>query len=56
MVTDLQGVLKDNEFYLTDPVILCKDVMRFGHTNLGEKFMMKCIDSTRAYMKEKNWC
>lgn len=55
MVTDLQGVRSGDTFYLTDPVILCKDILRFGHTNLGEKFMQKCIDSTRAYKNEKGW-
>jgi hypothetical protein len=55
MVTDLQGVRKGNDFYLTDPVILCKDILRFGNTNLGEKFMEKCIQSTRAYMTENGW-
>jgi len=52
MVTDLQGDNKGNQFHLTDPVILCKDILRFGNTNLGEKFMEKCIDSTRELMKE----
>jgi len=56
MVTDLQGIRKGNEFYLTDPVILCKDVLRFGHTNLGEKFMKKCCDATRSVMAENGWC
>jgi hypothetical protein len=55
MITDLQGVRWGNTFYLTDPVILCKDLLRFGHTNLGDKFMCKCIDSTRAWKKEKGW-
>jgi hypothetical protein len=55
MVTDLQGVRKGHDFYLTDPAILCKDILRFGHTNLGEKFMEKCIQSTRAYMAENGW-
>lgn len=55
MVTDLQGVRTGNEFFLTDPVILCEDVLRFGHTNLGEKFMKKCKDSTRALMSENGW-
>jgi hypothetical protein len=55
MVTDLQGIRKGREFILTDPVILCKDVNRFGNTNLGEKFMQKFVDTTMVYMKEKGW-
>lgn len=55
MVTDLQGVRKDYECVLTDPVILCEDLMRFGHTNLGEKFQNKCIDTTRALLDENDW-
>jgi hypothetical protein len=47
MVTDLQGAIKkDNKFFLTDPAVLCKDILGFGNTNLGEKFMKKCIDSS----------
>jgi len=55
MVTDLQGVKHGNNYYLTDPVILCKDVIRFGNTNLGEKFMKKCIDATLSHLKENGW-
>ena len=55
MVTDLQGVEKDGTYHLTDPVILCSDVLRFGNTNLGEDFMKKSIDATSAYMKEYGW-
>jgi hypothetical protein len=55
MVTDLQGVRKGNDFYLTDPVVLCKDILRFGRTNLGEPLMHKCISATWAIMKEKGW-
>lgn len=55
MVTDLQGVHKGNTYHLTDPVILCKDILRFGNTNLGEKFIKKCYDSTREHMKENGW-
>ena len=55
MVTDLQGVHKDNTYYLTDPIILCKDILRFGNTNLGEKFMKKCIQSTSEHLKENRW-
>lgn len=29
MVTDLQGVKKDDVIYLTDPVVLCSDITRF---------------------------
>ncbi|KAL7578865.1 hypothetical protein ACA910_006842 [Epithemia clementina (nom. ined.)] len=55
MVTDLQGVQNGNSFTLTDPVILCKDIERFGNTNLGPVMMAKCIESTRALMKENDW-
>jgi hypothetical protein len=55
MVTDLQGVKHGGKFYLTDPVILCKDALRFGNTNLGETFMRKCIDATRSHLKEQGW-
>ena len=52
LVSDLQGVRKGNQYYLTDPVILCKDILRFGNTNLGEKFVKKCIESTNAHLEE----
>lgn len=55
MVTDPQGVQKGNGFYLTDPAPLCTDCLRFGHTNLGEKFMMQCFNSTKNYLKECGW-
>ena len=55
MVTDLQGVKKGDQFYLTDPFILCKDIVRFGNTNLGEKFIAKCIESTVGHLKENGW-
>jgi hypothetical protein len=55
MVADLQGIRKGQEFILTDPVILCKYVLRFGNTNLGETFMQKCVDATQAYTKENGW-
>jgi hypothetical protein len=54
-VTDLQGVQKGDQFYLTDPVILCKDILRFGNTNLGEKFIAKCIESTTGNLSENGW-
>jgi hypothetical protein len=55
MVTDLQGVRQGNEYILTDPAILCKDITRFGGTNLGSKLMDKCIDSTKAMLEEYGW-
>lgn len=55
MVTDLQGIRKDGVYYLTDPVILCNDLLRFGNTNLGRPFMKKCLESTRAYLADNGW-
>ena len=55
IVTDLQGVCKGNTYHLTDPVILCKDILCFGNTNLGETFIKKCIDSTKAHLNENGW-
>lgn len=55
MVTDLQGVLEDGEYFLTDPAILCQDNLRFGHTNLGQSFMRKNIDAIRALMEDNGW-
>lgn len=37
MVSDLQGLNTSDEFFLTDPAVVCKDVEMFGDTNLGEK-------------------
>ncbi|KAL3922042.1 MAG: hypothetical protein SGILL_002420 [Bacillariaceae sp.] len=55
MVTDLQGVRNEDEFILTDPAILCKEKLRFGETNLGEEFIKKCMDSTKALLEEYGW-
>ena len=55
MVTDLQGVRHKNAFELTDPVVLCSNIMRFGEANLGPDFMAKCLDSTKALMAENGW-
>ena len=55
MVTDLQGVRHGNQYILTDPAILCKDNTRLGNTNLGGKFMDKCMESTKAMMEEYGW-
>ena len=35
IVVDLQGKKSNSTFLLTDPVIHCKDLIRFGRTNLG---------------------
>ena len=43
MVVDLQGVRSTEGYVLTDPVVLCEDVCRFGSTNLGPRMMRKCI-------------
>jgi hypothetical protein len=54
MVTDLQGVRgRNGHYYLTDPVILCRDLRRFGNTNLGQEFMAKCLASTRSLLEER---
>jgi hypothetical protein len=54
VVTDLQGVRgKNGHYYLTDPVLLCQDLSRFGNTNLGEQFMAKCLASTRSLLEER---
>ena len=54
MVVDLQGVLaaaeggKPRRFVLTDPVILCKDLTRYGNTNLGRPEIFKrCFDCAK---------
>ena len=43
VVINLQVVSKGGTYHLTDPDFLCKDILRFGNTNLGEKFIKKCI-------------
>jgi hypothetical protein len=55
MVTDLQGVRQGNEFILTDPALLCRDNTRFGNTNLGKKFIEKCMKATEAMLEEYDW-
>jgi hypothetical protein len=54
VVTDLQGSRgRNGHYYLTDPVLLCQDLNRFGNTNLGEQFMLKCLASTRSLLEER---
>ena len=55
MVADLQGVRDRKVFHLTDPVILCRDILRFGESNLGGHFMQKCLDAAKALMEENGW-
>lgn len=52
MVSDLQGVHRGRDGYtLTDPVILCEDLHRFGETNLGKEMMERCKESTTAHLE-----
>lgn len=55
MLTDLQGVKSGDDYILTDPAILCKDILRFGRTNMGEEFMKICTDAAVAHMEENDW-
>lgn len=55
LVSDLQGIRKESKFYLTDPVILCTDILRFGNTNLGKDFLTKCYRSTQSHLAEGRW-
>ncbi|KAF0559396.1 kinase-like protein [Gigaspora margarita] len=43
VVYDLQGADLRDEFLLTDPVIHCVDLLRFGITNLGKGGIQKCF-------------
>ena len=45
MVVDLQGILapRDEGFTLSDPVILCTDLKRFGTTNFAREQMGECL-------------
>jgi len=51
--SDLQGVEYDRLFCLTDPVVLCADITRFGHANLGPKFIQKSIQAIKAVRRKR---
>ena len=56
MVMDLQGSprTKEGEYVLTDPAILCSDLLRFGSTNFGTPKMMKrCVLSIRNLLEAR---
>jgi len=50
MVADLQGVRNGKGYLLTDPVILCTDLSRFGNTNLGAEMMERCKASAEKHL------
>jgi len=52
MVSDLQGRAFGDEFQLTDPALLCKDVWRFGNTNLGYEAMKANYTRVREYLAD----
>jgi hypothetical protein len=56
MVTDLQGVMTEDACILTDPAIHCRDINRFGDTNLGPKLLkgsLQVIDDRLAMLGAK---
>ena len=55
MVTDQQGVKRGNEILLTDPALHCRDMIRFGASNLGDAGVKRCLDSTLAILSERGW-
>jgi len=52
MVADLQGIVTDEGYVLTDPVILCSDLSRFGNTNLGAEMMERCKSSAEKHLAD----
>ena len=51
MVTDLQGIATQDGYVLTDPVVLCTDLSRFGVTNMGEAMMERCKASAERHLE-----
>jgi hypothetical protein len=52
MVADLQGIRTSAGYELTDPVILCTDLNRFGNTNLGPEMMERCKQSAEKHLAD----
>lgn len=55
LVTDLQGIKKGHSFTLSDPAILCTDLLRFGGTNLGATSIDRCKAITTFLLSERGW-
>ena len=51
MVSDLQGIMTKDGYVLTDPVVLCTDLTRFGSTNMGEPLMERCKASAERHLE-----
>lgn len=62
MITDIQGIVKSDEYILTDPAIHCTDINRFGDTNFGKKGMEiffqkhKCNQICKTLKLDKHKC
>ena len=50
MVADLQGVQAADGYVLTDPVVLCEDVCRFGRTNMGPDGIRRMLEGMRPLL------
>jgi hypothetical protein len=48
MVVDLQGVVNDKGYFLTDPAIHCRNLLYFGKTNLGVPGMKKFFQTHKC--------
>ena len=45
---DIQGVKSGSKLILTDPAIHCKNVLKFGNTNLGVRGIKKFLNCIHA--------